>query len=104
MGLFDEPSAQQRTLQFLQDSLHGSLNTLRAAFDNGQMLVWENPYGLTPQEVFTALGENAGAMVAVSNATIAYINALAPEEKHIASKKPAETVLTVNEDGTVTLS
>jgi hypothetical protein len=103
MSLLNDPTIEQQTVALLKDAVVGTLNFLKNSFDNAQRLVWQNG-SLSPQEVFDALGTDAGELVALSAALAAFINSVAPENKQVASLKPADVTLTVNEDGTVTLS
>lgn len=104
MAIFDDLDPATQTVRLIQDTLSGSLNQMRAAFDNGQMLVWANPYGLTPQQVLDALGTDAAVVFAASMAAEACINRPeVPEAKWVHGLMPAEVAPTINQDGTVTL-
>ncbi len=65
-------------------------------------LVWKNPRGLTPQQVFTALGANGGPMVDASQKTQAYLESLRPG--CTADTAALIKAHTVNGDGTVTVN
>lgn len=104
----NDPTPEAATLSNVLDSLLGSFYSTKAACENLQMQVWSNPRGLTPQQVFTALGTRAGAMVSVVTQTIAWLNFMRTHLKTadaaIVSLKPAGVILTTNADGTVTLT
>jgi hypothetical protein len=61
--------------------------------------VWENPDGLTPQQVFDSLGTDAEEALTLSRDLVDFINARAPGSIDT-SGLPS---LTVNGDGTVTV-
>jgi len=105
MGLLTQPTASEQTLQLLRDSVAGSYNQLRAAFNNACQLVWENPYKMTPAEVLAALGTDAAALFAYSNAVVGLLNTAAAEtgEPVITAVVPDGVTYTLNADGTVTL-
>jgi hypothetical protein len=100
---FTTPSADG-TLRLLRDATTGCFHHMRSTFTNCDSLVWANPYGLTPQQVFDAIGARAAGLVDFLTRVAVAINALAPLELRIASSKPAGVVLVVNGNGTVTLS
>lgn len=104
MTLLSNPTPQEQTAHALRNIVVGGLNFLRATYDNGQQMVWQNPYGLTPQEVFDCLGADSGELVRISDALGDFINTFAPEDQQVGSKKPSVVVLTINADGTVVLS
>jgi len=103
----NEPTPQEQTKNSLGSSLSNGYGTLLGSFNHGQCCVWQNPFGLTPQEVFDLYGKKAAKLLAVSVATINYLNYarafLRNPGEVIKSLKPAGTTLTVNPDGTVTV-
>lgn len=101
--LFVEPSAEQKTGQLLRDSLHGARAVMRSALENTEMLIWRNPFGLEPQAVFDLLGTNAGPLLALKAAVLPLLDAAFPGEV-VDRLKPDGVTLTVNDDGTVTVS
>ena len=56
MELFAEPAPVELTLRAIRDSAFGARSTMLAAVNNCEAMVWANPWGLTAQEVFDALG------------------------------------------------
>lgn len=105
MSIFDDPTGSQATTQWIKDSILGTWNQATSAYNNVDNLVWNNPYGLTAQQVFDGLGTNAGTLVDASNALKTCINrATWPAAKQVTSSKPANCTVTVNGNGTVTLT
>lgn len=100
--LFQEESADTKTARMILDSIVGAKNTLRSAWGNANALIWQNPYGLTPQQVFDALGTKAGLLLALSQQIVPLLEAADAEELPVL--RPEGVVITVNQDGTVTLS
>lgn len=100
--LFQEESADTKTARMILDGIVGAKNTLRGAWGNANALIWQNPYGLTPQQVFDALGTKAGLLLALSQQIVPLLEAADAEELPVL--RPEGVVITVNQDGTVTLS
>ncbi len=92
------------TQQTLRSAANGCFNTMRASYINADDVVWNNPYGLTPAEVFAAMGAMGGSLVSFLTQVKNAVNAAAPASHDVTSSKPAEVVVTINGDGTVTLS
>ncbi len=65
-------------------------------------LIFENPLGLLPQQVCDALGTDAGSLWALAQAIASLLNGIIPGT--ISLDLPNGLVLTVNQDGTVTIS
>lgn len=61
--------------------------------------VWNNPQGLSPQEVFDALGTNSAELFQLSALLVATVNSAAPDT--LDGSQPY--AFTVNGDGTVTV-
>lgn len=61
--------------------------------------VWENPQGLTPQQVFDALGTNGGELFSLSTLLVTTVNTVIPGT--LTDTHPYE--FTINPDGTVTV-
>jgi hypothetical protein len=100
-----EPTAEEQTLRVLRDATTGCFQQARSAFLNIDRLVWQNPWGLTPQQAFDALGTRAGSLVTYQTRLATFINQNTPGTANdVATIKPAGVTITVNGDGTVTLS
>jgi hypothetical protein len=61
--------------------------------------IWNNPKGLTPQQVFTALGTDAGALHAFYLNEVSFLNSVVAGT--ITLTEPHS--VTVNSDGTITV-
>ena len=99
-----DPDPVADTQHHLRNALAGSYNQMRAAFISTDKLIWENPFGLTPQDVFTSLGRRGESVVNHLTALRQAVNATAPVGSGVASSKPGGVTVTLNPDGTVTLS
>jgi ABC-type sulfate transport system substrate-binding protein len=104
MSVLFTATPEEQTLQLARDIAQGSLNFLRASFNNGQRLVWDNPYGLTPQQALDCLDGSAADLVRMSQALAVFINSFAPEESHVTSMMPQGATVALNADGTVTIT
>jgi len=81
----------RKTFETLQ-GLIGSYNDIR-------QMVWNNRQGLTPQEVFDALGTNGAELFQLSGLLVTTVNTAKPDTLDAA--QPYE--FTINPDGTVTV-
>lgn len=97
-------SVTQRTLT---DFLTNAINSMRAASDSAQRIVWQNPWGLTPQQVFDVLGTSAGPTTQLWYGLAQLVNGAGITENgqpvQVTGLMPAGTTLTFNVDGTVTV-
>lgn len=74
------------------------------AMNNGLSVVWNNPLGLTAQEVLDALGTDASSIFADHAATIAYLADRAPSILAMVQLPPADATITHHPGGTVTVT
>lgn len=74
-------------------------NQMVSTFNDLMVYIWQNPMGLTPQQVLGTLGTDAGAYVANAEALKTFINTIVPGTITAAAPAP----ITVNSDGTVTV-
>lgn len=77
----------------------GTLASLVANYKSGFNIVWHNPK-LTPQQVFDALGTDAGQFLSMAQDLATLILKYAPATVLPAAPK----AMTVNPDGTVTVA
>lgn len=94
----------EHTLRLIKDSLTGWYNQTKAAYNNTIMLIWENPRGLTPQEVFDVIGKDGALLLAYLNSVVKSLNDIGIEEKPFADPVPNDKETKANPDGTVTVS
>lgn len=74
------------------------------AYNRGMTIIWDNPHGYTPQEVFDALGTQAGMTVSAASMVRQQLEYLRPgSTAHSVSLMEGYT-LSINDDGTVTVS
>lgn len=95
---------REQTLQLIRDSLTGWYNQTRAAYDNAVMLVWRNPFGLTPQEVFDTIGKDGAALVEYLQTVVKSLNDIGIEREPIAQPVPTDKEAKSNPDGSITVS
>jgi hypothetical protein len=88
----------------LKQIMTSCFNTILAAFQSGKQLVWNNPHGLTPQQMLAAIGTDAATLFSYTNDTVALLNQALPDGQKITQVVPAGVVVTFNPDGTVTLA
>lgn len=77
----------------------GNIDRLIEQFNEIFNLVWDNPHGLTPQQVFDAFGTEAGDLFTVSSAIGSAILAVNPS--WVPPTRPFPHV--INQDNTVTV-
>lgn len=70
MDLFQPLTPEQQTLLQIRDSAFGARAVMLAAVNNCEALVWKNPYGLSPQQVFDALGVAGADLVSMKAAVV----------------------------------
>jgi hypothetical protein len=85
------------------DTLEGAKNVNRAALENVERMIWQNPYGMTPQQVFDLLGTRAAGLLSLKDAILPMLDLAFPNEV-VDRLKPQSVMLTVNADGTVTVA
>ena len=71
------------------------------SFNNGSRFFWQNPHGVTPSQIASALGSNAKEVFELHYALGQLINSIKPES--IAEGWSVIGNFTINEDGTVTI-
>lgn len=98
------PNPTSQTRQLIRDGIQGWFNFTRACYDNIQNLIWENPFGLTPQQAFDSLGIDATELLVYAGEIEALFARRAPEGGELVSKRPEGVTITPNQDGTVTVS
>jgi hypothetical protein len=103
MGLFPTPpptvaDLQRQTAVFIENETELGITEYMARHKNAFRYVWENPLGLTPQQVFDFYGNAAVLLFQKSGLTEGYLMQLVPgyEPSH-----PNQTFV-INMDGTVT--
>ena len=90
---------QERTAMQIAKKSYETYAALIGTYKDLQQKVWNNPSGLTPQEVFDSLGTNAGELFTLSALLVQTVNSVKPNTLNPA--QPYE--YTINEDGTVTV-
>jgi len=77
---------------------------MRATFDNMERLVFESPFELSIQDAFTALGTDAGTIISFATQLRTVINTYAAEADKVQHHTPPGVTVTINPDGTVTVT
>jgi ActR/RegA family two-component response regulator len=94
-------TTEQKQLQVSKNLRAKSLNMMQVIVrDYTQIatMVFANRLGLTPQEVFNAIGEDGAELVSLATALRQIVNTAAPD-----TLPDFPVALTVNQDGTVTV-
>lgn len=94
---FDVSPADE-TLGILSSGVRGCLFQMKATVDNALSIVWQNPYGLTPQEVFDVLDTHGETWAGLMQKLKTTYNSVAPSNHDIGDLVPADKTLTF--DGT----
>jgi len=93
-----EQKQQQTVLRIQRQATH-LFSQMGQTYEGIKQSVWGNQQGLTPQEVFDALGTNGAELFQLSALLVQAVNAAKPDTLDPA--QPYE--FTINEDGTVTV-
>jgi hypothetical protein len=105
--LFDKTpaSAAAETIHRLECCLGALRSHNLSLVDEALQLIWHNPKGLTPQQVFDLLGSKAGPLIQAKDYLWPLIVASTAEGETLPKDhKPEGVTLKINEDGTVTVS
>lgn len=94
-------TSDQQTVVTYATQIQRQWNQLGALFTQIADFIWNNPTGLTPQQAFDVFGTDGGSLCALSTA---YLKFLADVGAPAQSPVPSNVTVTVNPDGTVTLS
>lgn len=102
-GLFSPPTPQQCTERTLADALMGAASVNISTFGNLERIIWANPWGLTPQQVFDLLEDKGGQLLTLKSTLMPLLSAAATAAgtQLPMELKPEGVVLTVAEDGSV---
>lgn len=90
---------QERTKVRIARKSYETYQGLIGSYTDIREMVWNNQQGLTPQQVFDALGTDAAEMFQLSGLLVQTVNAVKPDT--LSAAQPYE--FTVNDDGTVTV-
>ena len=99
----DEMSLEEKqklVAKRIKDAVTNNFNQLKSTHESLVKLVFDNRFGLTPQQVFDSLGTEAGKLVALSQALMTFMSSVSGEE--VTFTPPVS--YTVNEDGTITVN
>lgn len=98
------PTPAEQTAQWISSAFAGCKSTIVATWNNLEQLVWRNPHGLTPQEVFDVLGSDGAAVVAWRNWLLPALQNSPDLVNQWSDLRPPAAVVTINPDHTVTVS
>ena len=99
IGDLTNAEKQEKTRDLLVRSMQSLFSNMRAVYVNNYRMVWQNPDGLTPQEVFDGFGEAAVEFFSTSLSLYRYLNMVVSDSLDL----PAPYELTANADGTITV-
>lgn len=89
---------KERVKKRIERKTYETYAGLIGSYNDLSKMVWHNPQGLTPQQVFDSLGTNAAELFELSALLVQTVNTAKP-----GTLDPAQPYeYTVNEDGTVT--
>jgi len=91
---------QERVKKQIERKTWDTFSGLVAVHKELMQKVWENPQGLTPQEVFDSLGANAGELFSLATLLVTTVNTAKPGT--LVDAHPYN--YTINGDGTVTVT
>ena len=108
MSLFTLPPDQLAAIN-IQRGLNALTAQQAAQLTQWFNLIWNNPNGATPAQVFAALGANATAVRAALNTAITNANVVAPNsvtvsEATLVGSGAGQFALTENQDGTISVA
>lgn len=101
-AVVSEPTLDQKKVRVkmqMSQAMQMSFNRLVQDFNRSFEMVWNNPMGLSAQEVFDAFGVNAAQLFQIAGATQGLINTLVPNT----STAVPPNAYVLNQDGTVTI-
>lgn len=90
---------QERVKKQIARKSFETLQGLVGSYNDIRQMAWENRAGLTPQEVFDAIGANGAELFQLSALLVNTVNTAKPDT--LDSSQPYE--FTINPDGTVTV-
>jgi hypothetical protein len=100
-----QPNASDRTRHDAQAAAAQGIADLSATFAKLASLCWDNPYGLTPQQAFDAIGTDGAVKPTVLFSLAAKAGELlAIVGVNLPSPVPAGATVTPNPDGSVTIT
>lgn len=82
----------------LTESVNNLFEQMKLTFADGMRMVWANPDGLTPQEVFDAFGTDAAELVRLAQILKDAVNKAVP-----GTFPTTAPDFTINKDGTITV-
>jgi len=97
-----EPTLEEKKaalMRQIRTMLTNNYNDLLTIYNAGNTMVWTNPDGLTPQDCFDAMGQEAAHFVQIGLEMAQMLNAAVPGSIDLSVSPP----LQINEDGTVTV-
>ena len=90
---------QQRAARRIKQMATELFSGMGDTYQGIREIVWQNPQGLTPQQVFDALGTEGAELFQLSSLLVQTVNAAKPDT--LDGSQPYN--FTVNDDGTVTV-
>ena len=110
MPILEGPEQQQPTTEQKQTRVNNrikrlsvdTLNHIKAQHREMMQAVWNNPAGLTPQQVMDAFGSEAAELFQLSDQLLTMLGNVKPDDPYLAEAE-APYNYTINDDGTVTI-
>jgi len=92
-------SPKDETLDILRKGARGCLAQMKASVENAISIVWQNPHGLTPQEVFDVLDTQGKTLVNFLTTLRTTYNGIAPTAHDIGALTPAGKTVSFDGEG-----
>lgn len=99
---FDISPAEQ-TLDIIRSGARGCLQQIKASVTNCGSIVWTNPMGLTPQEVFDVLDTQGEVLITLLTTLRTAHNAVVPKAHDIGALLPEGVTISYDAEGRVTV-
>ena len=104
MALIDfDPTAEEQTLNIIKSGVRGSLSQTKSSIEHAMSIVGENPFGLTPQEVFDVLGTQGLTLVNILMTLRTAFNSVAPSAHDIGALIPDGKTVSFDGEGNGTV-
>lgn len=99
-----DKTPQEHSREQIESQLRTVFSTIQSLGENIARVVWENAYGLTPQEVMDVLGTDGGDLDGLLVSLFDVYNAAVPKPAELAGWIPEDKQLSTDAEGNVTIS
>jgi hypothetical protein len=99
----EDKSAEQHTREQIGVFVHLAIRHLQGTTDHLKMLVWDNPYGLTPAQVLAVLDDDGEELDVLLKGLITAHNEVAPKVEEKPDWVPEDKTVS-EKDGVLTVT